>query len=87
MHLGMTWEKLMLAARIIVAIENPQDVVVISGRPWGQRACYKFAHYTGANFLSGRFCPGTFTNQINQRFVEPRLLIVTDPRVDYQVCI
>jgi len=28
-HLGKTWEKLMLAARIIVAIENPNDVVVV----------------------------------------------------------
>jgi len=84
MHIGKTWEKLMLAARIIVAIENPADVVVISGRPYGQRACYKYAHYTGANFISGRFCAGTFTNQVNHRFVEPRLLIVTDPRTDCQ---
>jgi len=75
---------LVLAARVIVAIENPTDVVVISGRPYGQRACFKYAHYTGANFISGRFCPGTFTNQVNHRFVEPRLLIVTDPRTDYQ---
>lgn len=85
LHLGKTWEKLMLAARIIVAIENPADVVVISGRPYGQRACYKFAQYTGATFLSGRFTAGTFTNQINKKYVEPRLVIVTDPRIDAQV--
>ena len=86
MHLGKTWEKLMLAARIIVAVENPADIVVVSGRPYGQRACYKFGQYTGSNFLSGRFTPGTFTNQINKKFVEPRVIIVTDPRTDYQVC-
>lgn len=76
----------MLAARIIVAIENPADVVVISNRTYGQRAVLKYAQYTGAQYLAGRYTPGTFTNQIQQQFQEPRLLIVTDPRVDYQVC-
>jgi len=36
--LQKTWEKLILAARIIVAVENPQDVAVISSRDYGQRA-------------------------------------------------
>lgn len=84
LHLGKTWEKLMLAARIIVAIENPEDVVVVSARPYGQRAVFKFAQHTGAAYIGGRYTPGTFTNQIQRRFIEPRLLIVTDPRVDHQ---
>jgi len=84
MNLAKTWEKLVLAARIIAAIENPQDVVVISARPYGQRAVLKFAHYTGAQCIAGRFTPGTFTNQITKQFREPRLLIVTDPRIDVQ---
>eukprot|EP00955_Chlamydomonas_euryale_P071352 361046-Chlamydomonas_euryale.AAC.5 len=41
--LNNTYEKLQMAARVIVAIENPQDVVVQSARPYGQRAVYKFA--------------------------------------------
>eukprot|EP00168_Porphyra_purpurea_P012295 TRINITY_DN3226_c0_g1_i1.p1 TRINITY_DN3226_c0_g1~~TRINITY_DN3226_c0_g1_i1.p1 ORF type:complete len:269 (-),score=13.67 TRINITY_DN3226_c0_g1_i1:237-1019(-) len=84
MNLGKTWEKLMLAARIITAVENPQDVVVISSRPYGQRAVLKFAQYTGAQCIAGRFTPGTFTNQITKQYREPRLLIITDPRVDAQ---
>jgi len=83
-HLGKTWEKLVLAARIITAIENPQDVVCISARPYGQRAVLKFSQYTGAQCIAGRFTPGTFTNQITKQFKEPRLLIITDPRVDAQ---
>jgi len=80
-----TWEKLLLAARVIAAIENPQDVCVVSARPYGQRAALKFAGFTGATPLSGRFTPGTFTNQIQEKtFMEPRLLILTDPRTDYQ---
>ena len=35
-NLRKTWEKLVMAARIIVAIENPADVCVISARPYSQ---------------------------------------------------
>jgi hypothetical protein len=35
-NLKRTWEKLLLAARAIVAIENPADVSVISSRNTGQ---------------------------------------------------
>lgn len=83
-NIGKTLEKIVLAARLIVAIENPADVCVISARPFGQRACLKFAQYTGAQAISGRFTPGTFTNQITDKFQEPRLLILTDPRTDHQ---
>ena len=35
-NLKKTWEKLLMAARIIVAIENPADICVISSRTVGQ---------------------------------------------------
>jgi len=84
LNLQKTWEKLMMAARIIVAIEHPSDVVVISSSNYGQRAVLKYAHYTGAQYIAGRYTPGTFTNQITKQYREPRLIIVTDPRVDSQ---
>jgi len=59
-------------------------VIAISARPYAQRAVLKFAHYTGAQAIAGRYTPGTFTNQITKGFKEPRLLIVTDPRMDHQ---
>lgn len=83
-NLGRTWEKLLLAARVIAAVENPKDVVVISSRQYGQRAVLKFGQYTGCSYIAGRFTPGTFTNQIQDNFIEPRLLILTDPRSDHQ---
>jgi len=83
-NLGKTWEKLMLAARIIVAIENPEDVVVISARTFGQRAVFKFAQHSGAQYVGGRYTPVTLTNQIQKNFLEPRLLLVTDPTTDSQ---
>merc|ERR1712013_446500 len=74
----------MVAARIMVAVENPADIVVASQRPYGSRAVLKFCQYTGATALAGRWMPGTLTNQITKKFLEPRLLVVTDPRTDNQ---
>eukprot|EP00932_Pfiesteria_piscicida_P008204 SRR837773.18541.p2 GENE.SRR837773.18541~~SRR837773.18541.p2 ORF type:complete len:232 (-),score=89.20 SRR837773.18541:85-735(-) len=74
----------MVAARVIVAIENPSDIIVASQRPYGSRAVLKFSQYTSANAMAGRWMPGTLTNQITTKFLEPRLLIVTDPRTDSQ---
>lgn len=57
---------------------------VISARPYGHRAVLKYAANTGAQAIAGRFTPGNFTNYITRSFKEPRLIIVTDPRVDHQ---
>jgi len=83
-NLKKTWEKLLLAARAIAAIENPQDVYVVTTRPTTQRAVLKFARYVGCSSIAGRFTPGAFTNQIQTAFREPRLLLITDPRSDHQ---
>jgi small subunit ribosomal protein SAe len=83
-NLGKTWEKINVAARILVAIENPKDILVCSQRPYGSRAVLKFCQYTGATPYSGRWTPGTLTNYITQNYAEPRLLVVTDPRTDTQ---
>ena len=57
-----------------------------SSKPF-QRAVLKFALHTGATAIAGRFTPGTFTNQIQAAFKEPRLLVVTDPAADHQAII
>merc|ERR1712125_294374 len=66
-NLLKTWEKLVLAARAIVSIENPADVCAISAGTYGQRAVLKYARHTGATPIAGRFTPGTFTNQIQKK--------------------
>lgn len=63
-NLKKTWEKLLLAARAVAAVEHASEVFVISSRPYGQRAVLKFAAHTGATPIAGRFTPGAFTNQI-----------------------
>lgn len=78
------WEKIMLTARVIAAVDNPQDVCVVSSKDLGQRAIIKFAKFIGASSNNGRFSPGTFTNHSQAGFREPRLIIVTDPIADHQ---
>jgi small subunit ribosomal protein SAe len=76
------WEKIQVAARMIASVD-PDSVISVSAKPAGQRAVYKFGHFTKTQTVTGRWSPGMLTNQTTKKFVEPRLLIVTDPRTDY----
>jgi len=84
--LAKTWEKLMVAARVVAATQakNKNDVLIVSSRQYAQRAVLKFATHTGANYLGGKWVPGTLTNHNTKKFLEPRLIIVCDPRLDHQ---
>jgi len=86
-----TWEKLQLAARAIVTVchENPKDVCAValsaqSSIPYAQRAVLKLGQYLGCRTIAGRFTPGTFTNQQQSPYFEPRLLIAADTLKDHQ---
>jgi small subunit ribosomal protein SAe len=83
-NIAKTWEKLMLAARVIAAIQNPKDVLILSSREYAQRAVLKFATHTGCQYMGGKWTPGSLTNQITKKFLEPRLIIICDPRTDHQ---
>jgi small subunit ribosomal protein SAe len=76
------YEKIQVAARIIASVD-PDSVISVSAKPAGQRAVYKFGHFTKTQTVTGRWSPGMLTNQTTKKFIEPRLLIVTDPRTDY----
>ena len=84
-NLGMTWEKIKLAARMILAVDEPRDVLAISQKPFGQRAVHKFSQFLGCCCINQRFTPGVFTNHsIEGKYIEPRLIIVCDPNTDQQ---
>ncbi|KAJ3425041.1 40S ribosomal protein SA [Anaeramoeba flamelloides] len=61
-NIAQAWEKLMFAARVIASIPNPEDVVLVSARPYGQRAILKFSKYLGVKALAGRFIPDPRTD-------------------------
>jgi len=78
------WDKLILAARVLVTIDAPGDICVISERQYGKRAVLKFANFTGAMAMAGKYTPGTFTNQITKKFCEPRILVCQSPVGEHQ---
>ena len=80
--LNKIYEKIQVAARIIASVD-PDSVISVSSREAGQRAVYKFGHFTKTQAVTGRWSPGMLTNQTTKKYVEPRLLIVSDPRTDY----
>ncbi|MGZ7116158.1 MAG: 30S ribosomal protein S2, partial [Methanobacterium sp.] len=41
----------------------------------------------GAKTIPGRFIPGTLTNPNYAKFIEPKVVVVTDPRSDSQAII
>lgn len=82
LHIGKTWEKLMLAARIL-AMTQPEDIYITFSAVKNRRPAIKLAQYLGANCNQDRFVPGTFTNML----VEPTLLVSMDPSTDRQAII
>jgi small subunit ribosomal protein SAe len=89
LDISKTWETLMVAARVVAATQakNKQDVLIVSSRQYAQRAILKFGTHLGANYLGGKWVPGTLTNHNTKKFLEPRLIIVCDPRLDHQCLI
>jgi len=61
-NIDKTWQKLMLAARVIAAIDSKKDVLIASSRPYAQRAVLKYGIHSGAQYLGGKWTPGTLTN-------------------------
>jgi small subunit ribosomal protein S2 len=59
-------------------------VAVTSAREYGKTPVEKFCELTGATRMLGRFMPGTFTNPSLPKYMEPEIVIVTDPQADHQ---
>jgi len=76
-------ERLRIAARFI-ARYKPEDVLVVSNRVYGRKPIIEFGRHTGCRAVKKRFVSGTLTNPNIRQYVEPKLIIVTDPNSDQQ---
>ncbi len=79
-------DKIIVAAKFLSKYE-PDDILVVSTRQYGQAPVEKFGQLTGIKTIPGRFIPGTLTNPEYSKFIEPKVLVVTDPRSDSQAII
>ncbi|ACJ15597.1 SSU ribosomal protein S2P [Thermococcus onnurineus NA1] len=78
-----TDERLRIAGKFLAKFD-PESILAVSVRLYGQKPVKKFGEVTGARAIPGRFLPGTMTNPQVKNFFEPDVLIVTDPRADHQ---
>ncbi len=78
-----TDERIRVAARMISKFK-PEEVLVVSARQYGQKPVREFSNNIKCSAFPGRFIPGTLTNPSLDVYMEPRILIVTDPAADQQ---
>ena len=78
-----TDERVKIAADMI-ARYSPDEILVVSARQYGQKPVRMFSNSIGCHAFPGRFVPGTLTNPSLDVYVEPMILIVTDPAADQQ---
>jgi small subunit ribosomal protein S2 len=78
-----TDERLRVAAKFLSRFD-PQRILIVSARQYGQKPAKVFGKAIGAMVVAGRFVPGSLTNPILPKFVEPEILFVTDPAADEQ---
>ncbi len=81
--LDITLAKIKTAGKFISRV-NIQDVIVCSGREYANTPIEKFCELTGAVKKLGRFMPGTLTNPSLPYYIEPKLVLISDPQVDEQ---
>ena len=78
-----TDERIRAVAKFL-AKYDPDDILVVATRQYGQAPVKKFGEITGCKTIPGRFIPGTLTNPQYAKFIEPKVIVVTDPRSDSQ---
>ncbi|MDD1776344.1 MAG: 30S ribosomal protein S2 [Candidatus Methanomethylicus sp.] len=81
-----TDERIRTSSKFIARFKA-EKVYSASARQYGFKPVEKFSSLIGGKSLTGRFIPGTFTNPKLSNYAEPDLLIVTDPRADWQAMV
>ncbi len=83
LDLRQSAERIMEAAKLISGYK-PEDVTVVASRIYSSNPATRFSNLTGVNVIKGRYVPGTMTNIQYKKFIEPKLMIVCDPKGERQ---
>ncbi|MHA1506765.1 MAG: 30S ribosomal protein S2 [Candidatus Asgardarchaeia archaeon] len=78
-----TDERIRVAAKFLARFD-PDEIAVVSVRQYGKTPVSKFSELVGTKAFVGRFIPGTFTNPSLDRYFEPSVVLITDPKTDSQ---
>jgi small subunit ribosomal protein S2 len=83
LDISRTDERIRSAADFL-ANYAPEQILVASSRQYGRYPAEQFADAIGARARTGRFIPGTLTNPKYEGYIEPDVVVVTDPIGDSQ---
>ncbi|HEX7179846.1 MAG TPA: 30S ribosomal protein S2 [Nitrososphaeraceae archaeon] len=83
LDISKTLSRIDVAAKFISRVDISK-VALTSAREYGKTPVQKFCEITGATSILGRFMPGTFTNPSLPNYMEPEIVLVTDPQADQQ---
>ncbi|MFB6161868.1 MAG: 30S ribosomal protein S2 [Halococcoides sp.] len=83
LDVSRTDERIRTAASFLAGYD-PEQILVASSRQYGRYPAEKFADAVGARARTGRFIPGTLTNPDYEGYIEPDVVVVTDPIGDSQ---
>jgi small subunit ribosomal protein S2 len=83
LDISRTDERIRTAADFL-ANYAPEQILVASSRQYGRYPAEQFAEAIGARARTGRFIPGTLTNPKYDGYIEPDVVVVTDPIGDSQ---
>jgi len=72
-------ERVRLAAKMLGKYK-PEEILVVASRLYSANAAKKFSGLTGVKLNRGRFVPGSMTNIALPTFVEPKIILVCDPK-------
>ncbi|MGC9009722.1 MAG: 30S ribosomal protein S2 [Sulfolobales archaeon] len=76
-------ERIRIAAKFLARFEPPK-ILAVGGRQYSFKPVEMFAKLIGAKAILGRFIPGTLTNPHLPMYIEPEVVVISDPRVDTQ---
>jgi small subunit ribosomal protein S2 len=78
-----TDDRIRVAAKFLARFE-PSKIAAAAARLYAQEPVKKFCEVTKATPVIGRFIPGLLSNPLYPNRIEPEVLIVSDPRADFQ---
>jgi small subunit ribosomal protein S2 len=72
------------AAAKFIARYPAEKILIVSARQYGQKPVRMFSKTIGAMSFADRLIPGSLTNPKLPQFIEPDIILVTDPAADQQ---
>ena len=83
-NISKTIKKLKIAARALAAVKDCSNILAISTSECSQKAVLKFSSFVKCQVLTGKWISGKLTNHMCKKFQEPEIIIIANPKIDYQ---